>query len=144
MKVLFVCTGNTCRSPMAKALFEEYVKGKDEDIAVISAGLDARGATSQYAIAALLECGINLSAENAIQVDNIIFADADVVFAMTKAQATALAQTFGQADKIRAVREITGYDIPDPYGMGLKAYRECCVALRQAIPKIYDYVKKLG
>ena len=61
-RVLFVCTGNTCRSPMAEALFRELVQGRD-DYEVMSAGLSASSGdfASHHTAELLREMGIDLS-----------------------------------------------------------------------------------
>lgn len=140
MNVLFVCAGNTCRSPMAAALMEEFVKSSGDKIKVFSAGTDAYGETSQYAIAALMEQGIRLKPRPAVQVTEELFKSADFVFTMTKRQADALKNAFG-AGKVFSVPELFDEEIPDPYGQGLKAYREVCLKLKTLTPKICEFVK---
>lgn len=62
-KILFVCTGNICRSPMAEGLMRHFLAGR-KDITVVSAGVSAQkgNAASQQAVIALAEEGIDLRA----------------------------------------------------------------------------------
>ena len=63
MNVLFVCTGNTCRSPMAAALFNKIAVEKDLDVRIESAGLFANDGepASENAVAAMKDYGVDLS-----------------------------------------------------------------------------------
>lgn len=128
--ILFVCTGNTCRSPMAAALARR-LGGVDAD----SAGLAAwpGDAASPGAIRAMEAYGADLSNHEAKQVSSLLMDRASLVYAMTAGHAQRLRQLFpGQAGKIRVLTP----EIPDPFGGSDGMYALCAQriveALRQA------------
>lgn len=124
--ILFVCTGNTCRSPLAAAL------ARARGIEAESAGLAAwpgSPATPQ-AIRAAARRGADLTAHRAQPVTAALMARADRVFAMTDAHGEALRARFpAQAGKVRVLRPA----IPDPYGGDDEAYERCAQALLDAM-----------
>lgn len=149
-RVLFVCTGNTCRSPMAAALFNEMMRyprelcsacaEEREDFAATatSAGLYAvPGAPiSAHAVAALREAGViptsgnDYEAHRARNVSAELMEQADEVIAISAAHAMELTLRFPEhADKIRTLP----MDVPDPYGGDLTAYRACLHCLRYCL-----------
>ncbi len=127
MKILFVCTGNTCRSPLAEVL------AASPDREVRSRGLAAYegDGASLYAIDAAAELGFDLSGHKArlVSADDMLWADA--VYGMTQEHAAALRSFFPEhADKVKM---LPGGDIPDPVGGELSEYRACAARLREDI-----------
>ncbi len=147
--VLFVCTGNTCRSPMAEALFREATKER-KDYTSSSAGVAAsRGAPCNPETAALLERrGTSLDGFGSQMVSRDILADATHVFAMTQGHLQTLEARFPEfSDKFYLVcefveipREGIGADVPDPIGLGRRAYEKVAEMLDAAIPTIIAYI----
>lgn len=152
-QILFVCTGNTCRSPMAEGLLRKAAAGRD-DIEVGSAGVAAAkgGAVSRETLQALKKRGASLDDFKSRPVSDVVLKEATHVFAMTEGHLAALESRFPEySDKYYLVREFAGItdrsqgiDVPDPIGMGPAAYEEVAKILETAIPAILAYVDSVG
>jgi protein-tyrosine-phosphatase len=136
-KILFVCTGNICRSPMAEGL----LKKMRSDFSVSSAGvssMDGWNATPE-AIDVMMERGIDISGHSARQVTGEMVNDADLVLTMTERHKKLLTTDYPEAEaKIFTLKEFagTGIDIEDPYFTSKEFYemiaREIAEALKEA------------
>ena len=134
--VVFVCTGNTCRSPMAEYLFRR----KTEDLGlyklkVCSAGIRAkRGDTmNEKSAQILMENGFDVSAFTSRKIDKRMLKDSLAIVCMTDAQRDTLMELRWKALRDAGVEEIennvysfadiTGYQVLDPYGRDMDCYR---------------------
>ncbi len=148
--ILFVCTGNICRSPMAEGLFRDMVKGRD-DMVVRSAGIGAvHGQTpSAHAVDVLRKSGIDISTIRSQPLSEALVGQATFIFAMTRIHLDTIHMAFPEAaDKSFLVTEFndelarTSPDVPDPIGQGMEAYSKCCDTLKKALPDILSFVEK--
>ena len=149
--VLFVCTGNTCRSPMAEGLLKAALAG-NEHVQVGSAGVAAmpgQGASSET-LKVLEKYKVSLDGFRSRQVDTEILDDADVIIAMTHSHAEVITRHFPEkADAVCLLTDfidsdecLEGEDVPDPIGLGMAAYEEVADVMALALPGIIDFAKK--
>ena len=148
-RVLIVCTGNVCRSPMAMGLMRQRLAqdGLDSQVSVSSAGvygLDG-SAASQPSVDVLAERGINISAHRAHTVGRKELAEADLILVMEEAQRRTLFYTYPeQLHKIFLLSEMSGdyRDIKDPYRRPKEEYVRCADELTKLIEDGYATILK--
>ncbi len=137
-KILFICTGNTCRSPMAKVLFDKVIAESNNKLPAIkteSAGVRATSnqKVSGEAVKAVKRYGMNLSNHRARLLDEKLAYEADLLLTMTKWQADTVKEEYPEiAEKTFAISEYINSDandITDPIGMGQDAYDSCAEQL---------------
>jgi protein-tyrosine phosphatase len=142
LKVLIVCTGNTCRSPMGEGILKHLSKKYNTNIEVRSAGIFALDGdrASSNAILALDSIGIDISNHISNQLHGGMIEEADIVLTMTDNQKEAIIKRFPKSDK--KVYSLNYYafgiekDIEDPYGGTLKDYEMARDEIFRAMEKI--------
>lgn len=130
MRILFVCTGNTCRSPMAETLLRHALEARGAtQVTVSSAGSGAwEGApASEGAYLVALEHGLDLSSHRARMLTRELVNSADVVLTMSRSHAARVAE-LGGADRVHLLGEFAGRsgaeaEVSDPFGGDLHDYR---------------------
>lgn len=147
--VLFVCTGNTCRSPMAEGLFAKLVAGR-EDYSASSAGVAAygEGPVSEDTRAVLQSRKAPVPETGGRRVTHDLLETATHVFAMTQSHLDVLERMFPEhSRKFHLVCEFAdvdgngpGADVPDPIGMGRGAYEAVADVLETALPMVIAYI----
>jgi len=148
--VLFVCTGNVCRSPMAEGLFRHAVKGRGE-YRVLSAGVGAVDGLppSEHAVRALRELGIDISPLRSRMLSADLVRQADYIFGMTHSHVDAILLLYPQAaEKTFLLREFDETldsfenDIPDPIGGTIEVYHNCRDQIEQGIASMLKFIEQ--
>ena len=143
-RILLVCTGNTCRSPMLQALLKEKLKSFDKKVEVKSVGIsvnegdkvtqEARNALKNYCI---------VIRHKPAQIKQEDLQRADTVITMTEDLKNYFANN-ACAYKIYSMRQAVGFNIPDPFGYGTRSYGECAAVLDKASDIIIENLKQAG
>lgn len=146
-KIIFVCTGNTCRSPMAEKISQKIAKDRNLNYKIESRGLAVFEAepANKYAINALETYGISLKNHLAksFNIDDI---ERDtLILTMTQQHKKQLLSFYPNIKgSVYGITEFIGEtgDIMDPFGKPLEAYNECARQLYKIITKIFDIIKE--
>jgi protein-tyrosine-phosphatase len=147
--VVLVCTGNTCRSPMAEALLKHKVAQKlhckvtdleDRGVVVMSAGISAApgGRAAAEAVQTMMERSVDLAAHESQPLSDRVVRFADVIIAMTRGHREAILDQWPEAEsRVHLIARGRG-DVSDPIGGPLEMYRRCADQLEAYLDEWID------
>lgn len=147
--ILFVCTGNICRSPFAHALFTKLVTQKRlRGITADSAGLLALPGNSATYMAQRVaeEFEVDLAYHRAKSVSKALVVWSSLILVMEKSHEETLLTDFPEAEgKTRLIRQFARFGskrrgIADPYGLKYDAYRFCFLDIEDAVSGLLDFL----
>jgi protein-tyrosine phosphatase len=144
MKVLFVCTGNTCRSVLAEQLLKTLAQERGLDWEVRSCGTaaDPRIAVTAYVRKLVREMGVSDFQHRASPLSTQAVAWADVVLSMTKAQLSRILHDYPEAEPkafmLTEYADLGREDIEDPIGGDEDRYRAALAEIRVAVERVLE------
>ena len=144
MNIMFICTGNICRSAMAHALCEKKIKDLNkQNIKVFSSGIYAEtGDTPTYnAIETMEEYEINLRNHRATNIKTSNINDMDLILCATNSHKIGVLDMYPNLqDKVFTMKEYVNFDkenndinIKDPWGYDIETYRFCAAEIDKCL-----------
>ncbi|WP_024613955.1 low molecular weight protein arginine phosphatase [Clostridium sp. Ade.TY] len=147
MKVLFVCTANTCRSPMAEEIFNKLID--NSNIIAKSAGITivpGSFVTENSAELVKEELNIDITDRQAIQLNDSMLKNSDVILTMTNYGRDFIKENYPRyKDKVFSICEYAGVkgEVTDPYGSTISVYQKIYKELKGIMPLLIDKLKKV-
>lgn len=141
-KIVFICTGNTCRSPMAEGLFKSMNGEQKTGLEAISAGIFTNNGmpASENAVIAAKELGADISNHKSQMLNGGIVNNAKYLVCMTGAHYDQILLRFPNAsDKLFT---LLPNDIDDPFGGNIDDYRKCATQIKSAVESIIERLSK--
>jgi len=150
MNIMFVCTGNTCRSAMAEGLAKKEIIEKNLNINVCSSGIFAmKGEHASYnSVAIMKEYDVDIVMHTATPIDEINIDDINLIFCATNNHKMQIIARYPNTkDRVYTMKEYAGldnngedFDIKDPWGYDINRYRMCAAEISLCVDKIIEKI----
>lgn len=138
-KIIFVCSGNTCRSPLAEGLFKKYIEENNiGSIDISSAGISAFSGdeVSENSVTVAEKRGVDLSSHRAKNLNPQDLIETDLFVCMTESHSKLL-ERFCDSSRIMTL------NVPDPYGGSLDTYENCAKQIESYFPQILEKISEI-
>ena len=135
-KIMFICSGNTCRSPLAEGLFKKYLKDNNiTDIQVESAGVGVFPGDAVSINSILVACnrGVDISDHRARNINPEHILTTDLFFCMSDSHKQVMLRHCSE-------NKIYVLNVPDPYGRPIENYEECAKQLESLFPQVLEKI----
>ena len=152
MKIMFICTGNICRSAMAEAMFKKLAKEKNKEIEVYSSGTTAYTGDkcTDNAIEVMNEYGINIKNHRATNIKESNIEQMDLILCATASHKQMVDYLYPNLkDKVYTIKEFAqknekekeeNINISDPWGYEVQVYRSCAKEIYESLQKIISII----
>ncbi len=150
MKIMFICTGNICRSAMAEGLLRKRAEDENIVLEVCSAGTYAYTGdyASDSAIKVMKDYGVDLSEHRATNISDAKLDDVDVILCATQKHKQTLMflypdlkqKMYTMKEYAGTAKDMTDFDIEDPWGKDYKTYKKCAIQIAECVEGIIDRI----
>jgi protein-tyrosine phosphatase len=151
--IVFVCTGNTCRSPMAELLMRSSLAKllncklhelESRGVVVISAGIAAAPGCppSSEAVQVMREYGLDLAPHEAQPLTEQLVRHADLILTMTQSHLQSIVERWPQAAERTRMLLPEGCDVSDPIGQTVGAYRHCAEQISASVKRHAEVLRE--
>lgn len=147
-KIMFICTGNICRSAMADGLMKKLIKDNKKDIEVYSCGIFAEDGDMPTfnAIEAISDYGVDLRDHQATNIRNSNIEEMDIILCATVSHKNNVIAMYPKLkDRVFTMKEFAEFDnndldIPDPWGYDIETYRFCASTINECLEKLIEKI----
>lgn len=150
-KVLFVCTGNSCRSVMAEGLLRHLLKRSDREVQVLSAGVGTSGGMgpTQETVDVMDKEGVDVTLHLSQPATQTLIRSADLILVMDDYhRATVIGRVPDAANKTFLLKPFLAPElpddpaIPDPIGQSLETYEQCAQTIKDAVQRVVRWLDR--
>lgn len=148
MNIMFICTGNICRSAMAHWMLKKQAEEQNKDIKVFSCGVYAENGDTptKEAIQVMKEYNVDLTKHKATNIRNSNIEEMDLILCATLNHKNMVISMYPELiDKVFTMKEYVGFpkddlNISDPWGYGIEVYRACAKEIKECIDRILKQI----